>query len=64
MPKTILPIDHPLDTGRWSMDRYRIGIDLSGTKIEAVLLAPDGKEQHRNRIPTPKKIFRPSKHGL
>lgn len=36
------------------MDRYRIGIDLGGTKIEAVLLAPDGTERNRNRVPTPK----------
>ena len=36
------------------MDRYRIGIDLGGTKIEAVLLAPNGTELLRNRIPTPK----------
>jgi len=36
------------------MDRYRIGIDLGGTKIEAVLLTPNGTELHRNRMPTPK----------
>ncbi len=36
------------------MDNYRIGIDLGGTKIEAVLLAPNETELHRIRIPTPK----------
>ncbi len=32
---------------------FRIGIDLGGTKIEAVALAPDGSERMRNRVPTP-----------
>ncbi|NJD19585.1 MAG: ROK family protein [Gemmatimonadetes bacterium] len=32
----------------------RIGIDLGGTKIEAVALAPDGAERSRLRIPTPR----------
>jgi fructokinase len=31
----------------------RIGIDLGGTKIEAVVLAPDGSELGRRRVPTP-----------
>ena len=31
---------------------YRIGIDLGGTKIEGVVLGPDGKELVRKRIPT------------
>jgi len=31
----------------------RIGIDLGGTKIEGILLAPDGREIARKRIPTP-----------
>lgn len=31
----------------------RIGIDLGGTKIEILVLAPDGTERHRERIPTP-----------
>ena len=31
----------------------RIGIDLGGTKIEAVALAPDGTELARRRVPTP-----------
>jgi len=33
---------------------YRIGIDLGGTKIEALLLAPDGEELMRRRVPTPR----------
>jgi fructokinase len=31
---------------------YRIGIDLGGTKIEGVILATDGREIIRKRIPT------------
>jgi fructokinase len=30
-----------------------LGIDLGGTKIEAALLHPDGREQWRLRVPTP-----------
>jgi Flp pilus assembly protein CpaB len=32
----------------------RIGVDLGGTKIEAIALAPDGGEVVRVRIPTPR----------
>ncbi|NNK00633.1 MAG: ROK family protein, partial [Desulfatitalea sp.] len=32
----------------------RIGIDLGGTKIESVLLSPDGRTLHRHRRPTPR----------
>jgi len=32
---------------------HRIGIDLGGTKIEAVLLGPGGEELFRRRIPSP-----------
>jgi len=32
----------------------RIGIDLGGTKIEGVLLAKDGRELARDRVPTPR----------
>ena len=32
---------------------HRIGIDLGGTKIEIVVLAPDGSERLRHRIETP-----------
>ena len=35
------------------MTQYRIGIDLGGTKIEITVLAGDGTEQVRHRIPTP-----------
>jgi len=36
------------------MSRYRVGIDLGGTKIEILVLAPDGSEVLRHRIPTPR----------
>jgi len=32
----------------------RIGVDLGGTKIEAVAFAPSGKEDFRKRIPAPR----------
>jgi fructokinase len=35
------------------MAKYRIGIDLGGTKIEIILLGPDGSELLRERIETP-----------
>ena len=35
------------------MSQYRIGVDLGGTKIEVVLLGPDGAEHTRHRIDTP-----------
>lgn len=35
------------------MSRHRIGIDLGGTKIEIVVLDPDGSERLRHRIDTP-----------
>jgi len=31
----------------------RIGIDLGGTKIEGILIAPDGHQAARTRVPTP-----------
>ncbi|HEY5974750.1 MAG TPA: ROK family protein [Geobacteraceae bacterium] len=34
-------------------DRFRLGIDLGGTKTEALLLAPDGTLLLRERVPTP-----------
>jgi fructokinase len=34
--------------------RARIGVDLGGTKIEAVVLGPEGEELVRRRIPTPR----------
>lgn len=30
-----------------------IGIDVGGTKLESVVLAPDGRERWRERVPTP-----------
>ena len=36
------------------MTAHRIGIDLGGTKIEGVLLGPDGAESARLRVPTPR----------
>ncbi len=35
------------------MDKFKIGIDLGGTKIESILLDPDDHELFRKRIPTP-----------
>lgn len=32
----------------------RIGIDVGGTKVEGLLLAPDGREVARARVPTPR----------
>ena len=32
----------------------RMGVDYGGTKIEGILLAPDGSERARARIPTPR----------
>jgi fructokinase len=32
----------------------RIGVDLGGTKIEAIALGPDGSERARLRVPTPR----------
>ena len=34
-------------------NRLRIGIDLGGTKIEAIALEPDGSERMRRRVATP-----------
>ena len=42
------------------MTHLRIGIDLGGTKIEGVALAPDGSEQARIRIPAPKDDYEAS----
>lgn len=35
----------------------RIGIDLGGTKTEAIVLADDGRECFRQRVPTPKNDY-------
>lgn len=37
-----------------SEPRLRVGVDLGGTKIEAVVLGPDGRELVRRRVPTPR----------
>ncbi len=37
-----------------SIENIRIGVDLGGTKIEAVALAADGSVAWRERVPTPK----------
>ena len=37
-----------------SANPFRIGVDLGGTKIEAVALAADGSIAWRERVPTPK----------
>jgi fructokinase len=39
------------------MSGPRIGIDLGGTKIEGVVLLPDGREAYRHRIPTPREDY-------
>ena len=38
-------------------DRFRIGVDLGGTKIEFVALERDGRELHRHRVPTPRNDY-------
>jgi fructokinase len=35
----------------------RIGIDLGGSKIEGIALGPDGREQLRRRIPSPRDSY-------
>ncbi|MGB9025115.1 MAG: ROK family protein [Rhodomicrobium sp.] len=37
---------------------WRIGIDLGGTKIEALALSPDGEERNRLRVATPRGDYR------
>ena len=34
--------------------KLRVGVDLGGTKIEAVVLGVDGRELVRQRVPTPR----------
>jgi predicted NBD/HSP70 family sugar kinase len=40
--------------------RHRIGIDLGGTKIEAIALDPAGRERFRQRVATPRDDNSPS----
>lgn len=35
----------------------RIGVDLGGTKIEGLAIAPDGSERLRRRVPTPQQDY-------
>lgn len=35
-------------------ERFRIGVDLGGTKTEVVLLGPEGEQILRKRLPTPR----------
>lgn len=42
----------------------RIGIDLGGTKIEGVLLQPDGSLHPRVRIPTPQGDYQGTLHAI
>jgi len=37
--------------------RTRIGVDLGGTKLEAVVLGPDGHELARRRVPSPRDSY-------
>jgi fructokinase len=36
-----------------SVSKHRIGVDLGGTKIEIIVLDPDGAARLRHRVPTP-----------
>lgn len=42
------------------MARFRIGIDLGGTKIEIIVLGPDGGVALRHRVPTPPGGYAPT----
>jgi fructokinase len=35
----------------------RVGVDLGGTKIEAIVIAPDGAEIARHRVPAPRDVY-------
>jgi hypothetical protein len=35
-------------------NRIRIGIDMGGTKIEAIAIDADGRERFRKRVPSPR----------
>jgi fructokinase len=41
------------------MSPYRIGLDLGGTKIEVIVLSPQGSEVLRERLPTPQGQYGP-----
>ena len=40
------------------MTKIKLGIDLGGTKIEAIILDADGKIEHRKRVQTPKDDYK------
>lgn len=42
---------------------WRIGIDLGGTKIEALALSPEGEEYGRRRVPTPPGDYEATLHA-
>ncbi|MBU6286014.1 MAG: ROK family protein [Betaproteobacteria bacterium] len=42
------------------MKRYRFGVDLGGTKTEAILLDPQGHALWRQRVPTPRGDYQAS----
>jgi len=46
------------------MTRYRLGVDLGGTKIEIVALAPEGREALRRRVATPQGDYRGTLHAI
>lgn len=46
------PFAEPLDAGKPA-----IGIDLGGTKIEAIALSPDGRTLEKIRVPTPREDY-------
>ena len=48
------PIPSPSDTARVADGPIRLGVDLGGTKIEAVALTANGSAAWRERVPTPK----------
>src|SRR5579859_7104533 len=53
LPAALSPAIRSGDILRGVMSQHRIGIDLGGTKIEIVALAPDGSESLRHRVDTP-----------
>ena len=46
------------------MSTTRIGIDLGGSKIEACVLSPEGREHGRRRIPTPRADYQASLRAI
>ena len=43
---------------------FRIGIDLGGTKIEGIMLAPDGRILARHRVPAPRGDYQETVHQI